>query len=185
MPSKKSGGDEQMHLHCRPFRWPCGGLEAGHTASTNAAWPGLSWKPHYWLRIAPAAARATANKTKVQNISTLLTILMAVAVHRYYTPHITRWSRSMAFIKVTKRHHLESTCFDRHQWDMPTSISGVYFIVKSLEKSSSYPNNNRGVTHQTDEHLNNMSEYFVGVVNIAFNHYNNCFLWSVINQKSP
>ena len=36
------------------------------------------------------------------------------------------------------------------------------------------PNNNRGVTYQTDEkHLNNMSEYFVGVANIAFNHYNN------------
>jgi hypothetical protein len=33
------------------------------------------------------------------------------------------------------------------------------------------------VTHQTDEkHLNNMSEYFVGVVNIVFNRYNNCFL---------
>ncbi len=66
---------------------------------------------------------------------------------------------------------------------MPTPISGVYFIVKSLEKSLSCPNNNRGVTHQTDEHLNNMSEYFVGVVNIAFDHYNNCFLWPVINQK--
>ena len=34
------------------------------------------------------------------------------------------------------------------------------------------PNNNRGVTHQTDKkHLNSMSKYFVGVVNIAFNHY--------------
>ena len=33
------------------------------------------------------------------------------------------------------------------------------------------PNNNRGVTHQTDKkHLNSMSKYFVGVVNIAFNH---------------
>jgi len=32
------------------------------------------------------------------------------------------------------------------------------------------PNNNRGVTFQTDEkHLNNMSEYFGGVVNIVFN----------------
>jgi hypothetical protein len=82
----------------------------------------------------------------------------------------------MAFIKVTKRRHLESTRSDWHQWDMPTPISGVYFIVKSLEKSLSCPNNNRGVTHQTDEHLNNMSEYFVGVVNIAFDHYNNCFL---------
>jgi hypothetical protein len=39
------------------------------------------------------------------------------------------------------------------------------------------PNNNRGVTYQTDEkHLNNMSEHFVGVVNIVFNRYNNRFL---------
>jgi len=34
------------------------------------------------------------------------------------------------------------------------------------------PNNNRGVTYQTDKkHLNNMSEYFVGVVKIVFNRY--------------
>jgi len=40
------------------------------------------------------------------------------------------------------------------------------------------PNNNRGVTYQTDEkHLQNMSEYyFVGVVNIVFNRYSNRFL---------
>ena len=39
------------------------------------------------------------------------------------------------------------------------------------------PNNNKGVTDQNDEkHLNNMSEYFVGVVNIVFNRYNNSFL---------
>ena len=83
----------------------------------------------------------------------------------------------MDFIKATKCLHRESTHSDRHQSDMPTPISGVYFIVKSLKKSSSCPNNNRGVTHQTDEkHLNNMSEYFVGVVNIVFNRYNNRFL---------
>jgi len=36
------------------------------------------------------------------------------------------------------------------------------------------PNNNRGVTCKTDEkHLYNMSENFVGVVNIVFNGYNN------------
>ena len=30
------------------------------------------------------------------------------------------------------------------------------------------PNNNRGVTYQTDEkHLHNMVEYFVGVVNVV------------------
>ena len=73
----------------------------------------------------------------------------------------------MAFIKATKRRHRASTRSDRHQSDMPTPISGVYFIVKLLKKSLSCPNNNRGMTHQeTDEkHLNNMSKYFVGVVN--------------------
>jgi len=41
------------------------------------------------------------------------------------------------------------------------------------------------MTYQTDEkHLNNMSEYFVGVVNIAFNRYNNRFLLSIILTKS-
>jgi hypothetical protein len=83
----------------------------------------------------------------------------------------------MAFIKATERRHQASTPSDGHQSDMPTPISGVYFIVKLLKKSSSCSNNNRGVTYQTDEkHLNNMSEYFVGVVNIVFNCSTNLFL---------
>ena len=41
------------------------------------------------------------------------------------------------------------------------------------------------MTYQTDEkHLNNVPEYFVGVVNIAFNRYNNRFLLSIILTKS-
>jgi hypothetical protein len=40
------------------------------------------------LRIAPTAARATANKTNVQNVSTLLTISMAMVVRWYYTARI-------------------------------------------------------------------------------------------------
>ena len=61
----------------------------------------------------------------------------------------------------TKRHHRASTCSDRHQTDMPTPISGVYFIIKLLKKSSSCHNNNRGVTHQTDEkHLNYLLGWF-------------------------
>ena len=130
----------------------------------------------YLLRIAPAAARATINATIVQNVLILLAVLMANAMCRYYTKRIAQWRRFVAFIKATKHHRRASTRFDRHQSDMPTPISGVYFIVNSLKKSSSCPNNNRGETYQTDEkHLNNMSEYFVGVVNIVFNRYNNRF----------
>jgi hypothetical protein len=74
----------------------------------------------------------------------------------------------MAFLKATERCHRASTHSDRHQSDMPTPTLGVYFIVKLLKKGSSCPNNNKGVTCQTDEkHLNNMAEYFVGLVELA------------------
>jgi hypothetical protein len=119
----------------------------------------------------------------MQHVSTLLTILMAIAVRRYYTARIARWRRFVAFIKVTKRRHRASTCSNSINQTCLPLIVGAYFIVKLLKKSSSCPNNNRGVTHQTDEkHLNNMSEYFVGVVNIAFNHYNKHFVLRVINH---
>ena len=102
---------------------------------------------------------------------------------RYYTTCIARWRRFVAFIKATKRRYPASTHSNRHQSDKPTPILGVYFIVKSLKKSSICPINNRGVTHQTDEkHLNNMSEYFVGVVNVAFYLYNNRFVLHIINH---
>jgi hypothetical protein len=45
------------------------------------------------------------------------------------------------------------------------------------------PNNNRGMTYQTDEkNLNNMVENFVGVVKLAQYCYITHFLWRVINQ---
>jgi hypothetical protein len=92
----------------------------------------------------------------------------------------------MAFIKATKRRHWVSTCSNSIYWTHLPLIVGVYFIVKLLKKSSSCPKTIGGVTHQTDEKpSNNMSEYFVGVVNIAFNHYNNRFVLHFINQLSP
>ena len=62
-------------------------------------------------------------------------------------------------------------------------ILGLYFIFKSLKRSSSCPNKYRGLTYHSDEkHLNNMSESFVGVANIAFNRYNSRFVLRVIKQ---
>jgi hypothetical protein len=49
---------------------------------------GSHWMPplgDYLLRIASAAARATENKTKMQYVSTLMTITMAMAV--WYSPY--------------------------------------------------------------------------------------------------
>jgi hypothetical protein len=50
----------------------------------------------YLLHITQAAARATSNKSKMQHVSTLLTISMAVVVRRYYTTRIPQWRRFMA-----------------------------------------------------------------------------------------
>jgi hypothetical protein len=66
----------------------------------------------YSLSIAPTAARATENKTMMLYVSTLLTILMTVAVRWYYTTRIARWGKSMAFIKATKHRHRVSTHSD-------------------------------------------------------------------------
>jgi hypothetical protein len=59
------------------------------------------WTPpsgDYSLRIALAAARATANKTTLYNVPILMAILVVIAMRWYYTACITRWRRSRAFI---------------------------------------------------------------------------------------
>jgi hypothetical protein len=45
------------------------------------------------------------------------------------------------------------------------------------------PNNNNGITYQTDEkHLTNSTEYFVGAIKLAWYRLNTCFLLHVIYQ---
>jgi hypothetical protein len=67
---------------------------------------------NYSLRIAPAAARATANKTTMQNAPTLLAVLMATMMRQYNNERMAQWRSFMAFIKATKRCHQVSTRFD-------------------------------------------------------------------------
>ena len=71
---------------------------------------------NYLLHIAPVAARATANKTIITNVPTLLGVLMAVTVQRYNTVCIDQWRRFMAFLKATKRRHWASACSDSINW---------------------------------------------------------------------
>jgi hypothetical protein len=62
---------------------------------------GSHWTPpsgDYSLRIALAATRATANKTTMYYVPTLMAISMVIAMRRYYTACIARWRRSRAFI---------------------------------------------------------------------------------------
>jgi len=131
------------------------------------------WTPpsgDYSLCIAPAGARATANKT----INKMYSLCWPFwwpwrCTGPYRTRRLMEEVQDFHKSHYTKRCHQASTHSDRHQSDMPTPILGVYFILKLLKKGSSCPSNNMGMTHQSDEkHLNNMAEYFVGVVNIAF-----------------
>ena len=79
----------------------------------------------------------------------------------------------MAFINATIGRALAPIASTGHAYPYFRGI----FHRQIVEKSLSCPNNNRCVTHQTDEkHLNKMSDYFVGVVNIVFNRYNNHIL---------
>jgi hypothetical protein len=57
---------------------------------------------HHRVIITPAAARATINKTTMQNVLMLLAVLMAIAMWQYDTACIARRRRFMAFIKATK-----------------------------------------------------------------------------------
>jgi hypothetical protein len=87
----------------------------------------------YLLCIAPAAARATETKQQQRHKLTLLAVLMAMAMRRYVTAHIARWTRSRASLEATGRHHWATI--------MSNNIKGTYlhwlllmfFIVNTLK----------------------------------------------------
>ena len=66
---------------------------------------------------------------------------------------------------------------------MPTLVDSLISSWKKAQIDMLAPNNNRGVTYQTDEkHLTNLREYFVGVVKLACYALNTRLLLRVINQ---
>jgi len=97
---------------------------------------GSHWTPpsgNYWLCITPAAARVTANKTTMQNVPTLMAILMVIAMRPYYTPHINPWRSFMTFIKATKRHHLTDTCSNSINRTHQSQLFLQFHCEKGLE----------------------------------------------------
>jgi hypothetical protein len=124
---------------------------------------------------------ATANKTTMQNASTLLTVSMAMAVWRYNTVRIARRRRFLAFLKATKHRNWVSTC------SCLTHVLFSIFISSDCQKRAQVdilaPNNNRGMTYQTDG--NNISKtigFLVGAGNVACYCLNTRLLLYVINQ---
>ena len=73
------------------------------------------WTPSsgdYSLGIIAAATRSTINTKIMKHVPTLLAILMATAMQRYYTACIAQLRRFMTFIKATKHHHQVSNSSD-------------------------------------------------------------------------
>ncbi len=118
MPSKKPGAMNECTSVAGHFDGRAEALKwymLHRPMQHDQGFTGIHWTPpsgDYWLRIAPSAARATTNKTKVQNVPALLAVLMVIAMHRYYTACIARWRRFVAFIKATKRRHRVRTLSD-------------------------------------------------------------------------
>ena len=134
------GGGEPMHLCCGPFRWPWRCAGAIQSALPNAAWPGrLHRKPldaaigQLLTPYCPSAARATINLTMMQHVLNLLAISMAIAMRRYYTTHIARWRRFVAFIKATKRHHRTSTRSDIIKGTHPLRLFRTFHREEELQ----------------------------------------------------
>ena len=77
---------------------------------------------NYLLRITPAAAMATINTMRMQNVPCLMAVLMTITMRLYYTACTAWWGRFVAFIKATKRRYRASTCSDSIQSDTSTPV---------------------------------------------------------------
>jgi hypothetical protein len=164
-----------MHLNQRPFRQPRRCPGAIQTALPNAACPRLLPKPldagigQLLALYHPSVRQGNNQQNNNQTIQppTLLAVLMAIALRRYNTACITQWRRSRASPEATGCHHWAST--------RSNSITGTCqrrfcSMRKRPQSTRISPNNNRGMTYQTDEkHLTSMREYFVGGASIVFN----------------
>jgi len=90
----------------------------------------------------------------------------------------------VAFIKATAPHHRVSTRSDITKPDTLRRLFRTSHREKRAPVDILAPNNNRGMTYQTDEkHLTNLREFLVGVVKLAINHYRNCFLLCVFTNN--
>jgi hypothetical protein len=100
-------------------------------------YPGSYWtlpSGNYLLRIAPAAARATANEMTAKNRPLLLAILMAAAVRRYNTACIAQWRRSKASLEAIGHRHWASIAANSIKGTRIQRFLLMFFIVNTLKK---------------------------------------------------
>ncbi len=104
----------------------------------------------YWATTRSVSPRRPQGRQQTKQRCKYVSTLLAVAVRQYYIACTAKWRRFMAFLEATKRRYWASPRSDSINRTCLPLISGVYFIVKSLKKGSSCPNNNTGMTHQSD-----------------------------------
>jgi hypothetical protein len=84
---------------------------------------------NYSLHIAPAAARATANKKQCNYGPTLLAILTAAEVRWYNTACIAQRRRCRALVEATGCHHWASIAADSCNWSCICLFFSSFFII--------------------------------------------------------
>ena len=150
-------GNERMCLRCMPLGWPCGGVEAIHAASPDTACPGLHRKPLDATTIgqllAPYCPSGCRGNNKQNNNVKIVhyagsfngcgglwrragTIMCAL------TDEGGSWL-SQKPLNATIGQALTPTASIGHAYP--------WFWGQSLKKGLSCLNNNRGMTHQSDE----------------------------------
>ena len=159
---KIAGSGKWMYLRCGPFLWSwrCAGCRYNteHIAwwiMTRALDSAISWL----LALYCPGGRHGDNK---QNNDAECTHFAG-----HFNGHRSAaiLYRFMALLKATKRQHRTSTCSDITQSDMPTPVVSDISSWKRAPVDMLAPNNNRGMTNQTDEkHWTIFPEFFVGVV---------------------
>ncbi len=95
------------------------------------------------------------------NTPTLQAVSMAIAMWRYDTARIGRWRGSRASLEANGFHHWASTYSNSNTGFVQCFSSSNHW--KGPKSTRKAPNNNWGMTYQTDEmHLTSLTEYFVG-----------------------
>ncbi len=96
-----------------------------------------------------------------------------MAMRRYITACIAQWRRSKALLEATGCRIRQLLWSDNIKGTyLPQFLLMVYMVntLKMGAKQKMAPTNNRGMNYQTKEKdLNNLTEYFVGGINTAFN----------------
>jgi hypothetical protein len=134
----------------------------------------MTWSGEYSLHFAPEGQRGLMPKKSDEKIPYLLAVLLALVVRRYGTERIARRKGSRAITEATGRRHRASIAADI--WIQTFFLFFFVFSLSvgwkgGLDADVKTPNNNRGMTYQTDrKELNDIYEHSLRRDNLVNDH---------------